>query len=687
MTAENNAAAAWRNVAQHDVRGFTETQTATIAAHNLGKVFYAATKGLYSEPIPSMVRELICNALDETPHAGGKPLRVDLPTMLSPQFVVRDYGRGMSHEFMMARAMSLGESTKEADNAALGKFGYGLKVPFALVDQFSILIYRGAFVQTYVCDLAGEHGMPRVMTGPDMCKPLATHETGTEIRVPMGTTELYKIRDALQRFLAQVNPALYSVPGFTITPQTWTRETPDFNTFADNSESFILLGPVRYPVNWEAIGMRDNHHNAFGGRNVAFKFQGGELQVTPNREQVRYTPETIQAIKDKLALVRQHIERECAGTMKACTTRLEAWRARCKLARDFGSLFPGVHWGTETYSELDANPAFDASKPEGKDNPRRVNVEKVRPWKVPDALYIPAAHYWSHTALASYKSPKSAKDSQVILTSYRTERVAWYENDVASNRLGARMKIAAAKNTGVELHAIIEPETARAWGLGPLVKLSTLEPPKPAPRASGKITTGERQAFRYDGPYSYRRQSVRVDLGGCYVPFHKGEPFKYEAHEKLMASAYAARFPRWGLPDAFRSRVDMTPWKDAATHIAGELKREHAANRAAIAYVRSQVSPEFSELVDYAATRGETPSARFNALRKACFASAVGYDVALVQTLIAAEDAGLVPLTPAALRDFAKDLKALRNAQPVFDFCLERGARAAILFAALTVDK
>src|SRR4028119_1346200 len=57
---------------------------------------------LYTRPIDSIMRELCSNAIDAMRQAGNGhlPIEVTLPSQLSPNLVVKDYGPGMSAEFI-----------------------------------------------------------------------------------------------------------------------------------------------------------------------------------------------------------------------------------------------------------------------------------------------------------------------------------------------------------------------------------------------------------------------------------------------------------------------------------------------------------------------------------------------------------------------------------------------------------
>jgi hypothetical protein len=112
---------------------------------------------IYQNPARTVSRELIANALDAHAEAGckDKPIDVYFPTAMSPTFVVRDYGVGMTHDFVMNLYSAMGYSTKEGTNEQTGMFGAGSKSPLAITDTFTVRCF----------DKPGFHGEPLLNSG------------------------------------------------------------------------------------------------------------------------------------------------------------------------------------------------------------------------------------------------------------------------------------------------------------------------------------------------------------------------------------------------------------------------------------------------------------------------------------------------------------------------------------------
>lgn len=83
----------------------------------------------YSNPIPSMIREIVSNAFDAHIEAGVNKnveveyIRPDYLTGTSASISIRDKGDGMSPEIIQTIYSKFGKSTKRDRDDAIGAFG------------------------------------------------------------------------------------------------------------------------------------------------------------------------------------------------------------------------------------------------------------------------------------------------------------------------------------------------------------------------------------------------------------------------------------------------------------------------------------------------------------------------------------------------------------------------------------
>lgn len=149
------------NNTQEEVKGsVTELETNSFTISNSPHMIEILSKKLYRNPEAAVVRELVCNALDAHVLAGSKEkVQVSLPSLLNDyNFVVKDFGTGLSDEDVMQLYTTYGRSTKQNSNDFVGCLGIGSKSPFALTDEFTVVSRYNGTATTYHC--YKQKGMP-----------------------------------------------------------------------------------------------------------------------------------------------------------------------------------------------------------------------------------------------------------------------------------------------------------------------------------------------------------------------------------------------------------------------------------------------------------------------------------------------------------------------------------------------
>ena len=71
-----------------------------IKESGLSHIFNVLRNQLYSDKVLAVIREYSTNAVDAHIEVGkgDVPIKVTLPTALTPEFTVRDFGRGLTEE-------------------------------------------------------------------------------------------------------------------------------------------------------------------------------------------------------------------------------------------------------------------------------------------------------------------------------------------------------------------------------------------------------------------------------------------------------------------------------------------------------------------------------------------------------------------------------------------------------------
>jgi hypothetical protein len=161
------------------------------------KLFSILSDGVYVQKIDAVIREICSNAYDAHIEARqDKRFLVKLPNDLDPEFKVRDFGFGLSHEDM-SMYTTYGESTKSSSNAYIGAFGIGAKSPFAYTNTFNVTSYQNGKARAY--SMFVEDGAPQMT----LLGEFETEEpSGLEVFFPVRVSDVREFQDKGVRILS-----------------------------------------------------------------------------------------------------------------------------------------------------------------------------------------------------------------------------------------------------------------------------------------------------------------------------------------------------------------------------------------------------------------------------------------------------------------------------------------------------
>ena len=272
-----------------------------------GKMFHMVISGLYSDKPKSITREIWSNAFDAHAMVGKEavPFEVTFPTSITPTFTCRDFGPGIAHEDMEGFYTVLGHSTKEDTNKAVGKWGVGRMSPMSYTDTFSVVSRHKGMVAYYSVQL-GPDGSPGLHV---LATPTPTSEPdGLEVSFPVKRQDIPQFQNAASVISVgfDVPPVVTNSKEKSFTPLKKVYKGKDYYLYEHGSMSgsFAQMGCVLYPIPYEYLP-----RNSWGSRNIVYKFDIGDLEVTASREALSFGPNdpTADSIKAKTEVVEQQL--------------------------------------------------------------------------------------------------------------------------------------------------------------------------------------------------------------------------------------------------------------------------------------------------------------------------------------------------------------------------------------------
>lgn len=290
---------------------------------------------LYTDKWMAIVRELTANAIDEhDKHGVDRPIRVTAPTAFSPNLVIRDYAKGMSHRMVLDHYMTLADSSKSLDDTQRGGFGLGCKTPFAKTNMFVVESFQNGVMRAYTM----MRGRDPNWTGPeDMAPevplimaqdPIDTDEPdGLQITIPVEVRDFLTVTTKIQQVCWRLEPQPET--NVELSRPDFLMETPLFrlrrHSYSGDNSAYAVVGNIAYKIDVTALGF-DRYSTEYKllTSPIEIFFEIGEVNPALNREGLSYKPKTIQAIQAKAALILVTLRAEVEKRIAACRNLWEA---------------------------------------------------------------------------------------------------------------------------------------------------------------------------------------------------------------------------------------------------------------------------------------------------------------------------------------------------------------------------
>lgn len=259
-----------------------ELTASSFTLQNDHSLFTILRKNIYSDTILAPIRELSTNAIDACIEGNlDVNWSVHVPTIDEPYFEVRDYGPGMTIDFLEGDFTVVGASSKRTSNKTNGQFGLGRLSPLAYTSSFTLDSYNNGMHYSYLVSI--KDGIPCALqlqavpsSEPSGCKFSFVVEPIDISKFHKKAANLYKYFD----YKPTTNIDL---------PEVRIHLDADFCMLTDDP-SGVVMANVYYPL--------DQSHVNTQYSNVILKVPTGSVALTPGRESLNYDPATVTYLQE-----------------------------------------------------------------------------------------------------------------------------------------------------------------------------------------------------------------------------------------------------------------------------------------------------------------------------------------------------------------------------------------------------
>ena len=284
---------------------------------------------LYSNPILAIVRELLTNAYDSHKAAGKEdvPIKVNLPSYLEPNFIIRDYGLGLSKEDVMEMYTTFFSSTKSDSNDFTGCFGLGSKTPFSYTTSFSVNSYWNGTKYYFIA--TKKDGLPNIF----FVKEESTEEeNGLEISIPTDKSGGFdhKFHNEMVNYLKYIPEIKVDTPKEIVRRvpliskdvfKLYEKEIPSYSWDRSHATSicYIKQGQNIYKVNdfIDKYGQGAKEAGEidlstlryfFNYCDIVIEVPIGTLSITPSRESLSQEEENIAKVEEQILKINDYLK-------------------------------------------------------------------------------------------------------------------------------------------------------------------------------------------------------------------------------------------------------------------------------------------------------------------------------------------------------------------------------------------
>lgn len=300
-------------------------------------VFVQMLLNLYKQPIESVIRECGSNAIDANVESG-----TDQPVVIGIEgdnFFVRDFGLGLSPDFMNDGYCTIGHSTKRDSEILIGHYGFGRLSPLAYTNQYWINTVHQGVSYEYLIFLDGNTIKQTLLKSEPTNDP-----SGTTVTIRIKKNERGAWIDAIYQQCAYFDKAIINVDAPKTVEVTFDGLIKTSNIYSDSTH--IVFGCVYYPIDWNIF--RDWEFLADLKVGIHIGINEG-LVPNPGRESYILNDSAKELLISKFKQISESLWQECDTYLKDLNTQKEIHRLKFSSDHNIPISFP-INY--KTYKQL-----------------------------------------------------------------------------------------------------------------------------------------------------------------------------------------------------------------------------------------------------------------------------------------------------------------------------------------------
>ncbi len=297
-----------------------------IKQEGLAHIFNVLRNQLYSDKILAVLREYSCNAVDSHTEAGhNRPIEVTLPSRLSLELKIRDYGTGLSETDIQEIYAFYGESTKRKSNSLIGQLGLGSKSAFAYGDNFVINSFYNGIKTTYNAYIDPSQ-IGQIAT---LASAPSNEANGVEIVIPVKPADCENFVNTARSLFTffKVKPIVRGAANFTYEEKPSIYSGADWRIFKTDRNSYgrscvAVMGNIGYTISSSALKLDENNdaeatiERLLSNCDIQLDVPIGDLDIAASREGLQYTDRTIANIKKRILVIRDFLVADITKQLK-----------------------------------------------------------------------------------------------------------------------------------------------------------------------------------------------------------------------------------------------------------------------------------------------------------------------------------------------------------------------------------